>query len=299
MTGKIVEICTPILQEVVSLWRRVPLRIQGIILIGLPLLAFVISASLALLGNYQRPRIETDLHRHFQMASSMSDVLTLMVNAETGMRGYLLTQRDEFLDPYAIATRNLPIAMSRVHELAKGGARYLLASRKAALAGSTAISYRPANVRPCKTATACFATRHSKNSDIRRLRRWQAANGQRRANLSVMQAEEERLLNERGQRNQYYPPAGLFRSFSCSHGRGGSASRRMASLQYRHTSPHQTSGRQCAFAATRRAIAVRIIWQDGWAWRARAGDCSRQRAVPRRERRTTKVAMKAADYGER
>ena len=69
MTGKIVEICTPILQEVVSLWRRVPLRIQGIILIGLPLLAFVISASLALLGNYQRARIEADLHRHFQMAS--------------------------------------------------------------------------------------------------------------------------------------------------------------------------------------------------------------------------------------
>ena len=119
MIGKTAEICTHILQMIVSPWRRVPIRIQGIILVGLPLLAIVISSVLALVGNHQRARIEADVHRHFQTVSVMSDVLTLMVNAETGMRGYLLTQREEFLHPYAIAAQSLPTAMPRLRALAE------------------------------------------------------------------------------------------------------------------------------------------------------------------------------------
>ena len=89
------------------------------LLVGLPLLAAAIAAVFAFFGNRQRANIEADLQRHLQMDKSLSEMLTVMVNAETGMRGYLLTQRDEFLGPYAIASQNLPAAMSHLHDLAE------------------------------------------------------------------------------------------------------------------------------------------------------------------------------------
>jgi len=89
------------------------------VLLGVPLLAVVISAVLAFIGNQKRANIEVDLQRHFQMDRSLGEVLTRMVNAETGMRGYLLTQRDEFLQPYATASQDLPAALAHLRALAE------------------------------------------------------------------------------------------------------------------------------------------------------------------------------------
>ena len=89
------------------------------VLVGLPLLAVVISAVLAFHGNQKRANIEIDLQRHFQMDRSLGEVLTWMLNAETGMRGYLLTQRDEFLQPYATASQDLPAALAHLRALAE------------------------------------------------------------------------------------------------------------------------------------------------------------------------------------
>jgi CHASE3 domain sensor protein len=106
------------------LWRRVPLRVQVKILVVLPLLAITISAGLALFGNHQRANIQDDIQRHFQMVRGLNEVVLLMVNAETGMRGYLLTKRIEFLEPYDAASQKLPSAMSDLRTLAEAEPRY-------------------------------------------------------------------------------------------------------------------------------------------------------------------------------
>jgi len=98
---------------------RFSLPVRRMVLVGLPLLAVVISAVLAFHGNQKRADIEVDLQRHFQMDRSLSEVLTWMLNAETGMRGYLLTQRDEFLQPYATASQDLPAALAHLRALAE------------------------------------------------------------------------------------------------------------------------------------------------------------------------------------
>ena len=98
---------------------RYSLPVKRMVLVGLPLLAVVISAVLAYHGNQKRANIEVDLQRHFQMDRSLGEVLTRMVNAETGMRGYLLTQRDEFLQPYATASQDLPAALAHLRALAE------------------------------------------------------------------------------------------------------------------------------------------------------------------------------------
>jgi CHASE3 domain sensor protein len=93
-------------------------------LVILPLLAITISAVLALFGNHQRANIQDDIQRHFQMVRGLNEAVILMVNAETGMRGYLLTRRDEFLEPYATASQKLRSAMSDLRALAEAEPSY-------------------------------------------------------------------------------------------------------------------------------------------------------------------------------
>jgi CHASE3 domain sensor protein len=99
-------------------WERVPIRVQGRITVALPLVAVVISAVLALNGNLTRVAIETDIQRKFEMTAALGNVSSLMVNAETGMRGFLLTGQSEFLQPFAEATQQLPSAFGELTSLA-------------------------------------------------------------------------------------------------------------------------------------------------------------------------------------
>lgn len=117
MIRAIIRIGQRIVQPVTRLWRRIPLHAQEKILAVFPLLAITLSAFLALFGNHQRAHIQADIQRHFQMVRDLNEVVTLMVNAETGMRGYLLTRRDEFLQPHATASQKLPSAMSDLRAL--------------------------------------------------------------------------------------------------------------------------------------------------------------------------------------
>lgn len=54
-------------QPALRLWDRLPIRVQGRITVGLPLVAVFLSTCLALVGNHQRVDIETDIQRKFEM----------------------------------------------------------------------------------------------------------------------------------------------------------------------------------------------------------------------------------------
>lgn len=94
------------------------MRVQGRITVGLPLVAVFISACLAVTGNHQRVDIETDIQRKFEMSVASGELTTLMVNAETGMRGYQLTGQSDFLEPFDQASGALPSVMARLTDLA-------------------------------------------------------------------------------------------------------------------------------------------------------------------------------------
>lgn len=199
MRQKIASISQHIVQPVMRLWRRVPLRLQGKILVILPLLAVTISAILAIFGNYQRAQIEAAIQRHFRTVSGFNEVLTLMVNAETGMRGYLLTKREEFLQPYATALQNLPPAMSQLRALAESEPgsepqlnklRLLSQLQKLIDQQMTDLSWQQQYV---------TAPHLSDDEIYNHLAFGKRLMDEIRANLSATQAEEERLLTERVQ----------------------------------------------------------------------------------------------------
>lgn len=115
-----IEKIKTIFAPAISIWDELPLPYKGLITTGLPFVAVLISASIAYYGNYQRQNLEADIQRKFKAVRAMSDVLNVMVNAETGMRGYLLTKRENFLEPYIQAKQNLPNELNELRSLAEG-----------------------------------------------------------------------------------------------------------------------------------------------------------------------------------
>ncbi|WP_226361106.1 CHASE3 domain-containing protein [Pseudonocardia sp. ICBG1142] len=105
-------------RPVLRYWDGLPMRVQSRITIGLPLLAVLVSAGLALTGNLQRVDIETDIQRKFEMTGTLGDLTTLMVDAETGVRGYQLTGRTEYLEPFTDASAELPTVLGHLGSLA-------------------------------------------------------------------------------------------------------------------------------------------------------------------------------------
>lgn len=93
------------------LWQHLPLKGLGALSAALPMLAVVASAVLALHGNQSRERMEIAITRHFEMVARLNDLLVLTLNAETGLRGHLLTRQPGFLEPFALAQRSLPEEM--------------------------------------------------------------------------------------------------------------------------------------------------------------------------------------------
>jgi signal transduction histidine kinase len=55
-------------------------------------------------------------HTH-EVMQSIQEVLTLMTDAETGQRGFLVTGRDEYLEPFVRAKARLPQALERLRGL--------------------------------------------------------------------------------------------------------------------------------------------------------------------------------------
>ncbi len=106
-----------------QIWNHAPIRAQGGILALIPIIAVIVSFIFAFYGNRSRAWIEFDIQRKFKMVRQFNDLMSLMVDAETGERGFLLTKRPEYLEPYQKAVEQIPptiVALRETVELEPG-----------------------------------------------------------------------------------------------------------------------------------------------------------------------------------
>jgi len=80
-------------------WYDLPLIRKGMTVISIPLLSILLS--LIALYVFQRQRDELDrwIERAFQAGSRIQSIVTLLVDAQDGSRGYLLTRQATYLEP--------------------------------------------------------------------------------------------------------------------------------------------------------------------------------------------------------
>src|SRR5207244_7771294 len=86
---------------------------------GFALVAAVVTANAGLSYWNVRTLAATDrwvIHT-FEVLTELEDTLSLLKDAETGQRGYLLTGRDRYLEPYRDAVDRIPAKLDRLKEL--------------------------------------------------------------------------------------------------------------------------------------------------------------------------------------
>jgi CHASE3 domain sensor protein len=101
----------------ISIWQRIPLRVQGFLFNSLPLIAVLVTAAFAYYSNQQRERTEMSLSRHFEMVDNLVDIHTALLNAEASLRGHLLTHDPALLQPVVEARTLIPQKLARVRTL--------------------------------------------------------------------------------------------------------------------------------------------------------------------------------------
>ncbi|RYZ04000.1 MAG: diguanylate cyclase [Myxococcales bacterium] len=84
---------------------------------------FVLVTAVGLLSYFSGRRYVAAMEaveRTLAVESSINGLLSLLKDAETGQRGYILSGDDQFLEPYTLARRDLPSALAKLADLVRG-----------------------------------------------------------------------------------------------------------------------------------------------------------------------------------
>ena len=131
---------------------------------------------------------ESSVEHTNQVRVEIRRVFNRIVNAETGVRGYLLTGRDAFLDPYLTARQELPARIEDLRRLTSGNPAQLARwSRVQALLARALDSMEGLRREKASGHVAGLAELERGKSEMDELR----------AELTAMGNEEDRLLMER------------------------------------------------------------------------------------------------------
>jgi signal transduction histidine kinase/ActR/RegA family two-component response regulator len=98
-------------------WADLPLRGKGVVVVALPVVALVAAPGAFLLADQAERRAESSVTRTLAVNTELARTLGLVVDAESGARGFLLTREDPFLEPYLGARRDLPGVLDRLDSL--------------------------------------------------------------------------------------------------------------------------------------------------------------------------------------
>lgn len=179
-----------------QIWNRLPIRAQGGITVFIPILAVLISFCFAIYGNRNRAARQDDIQRKFTAVRQYGDLLTLMIDAETGNRGFLLTSRAEYLEPYKRAVAEIPNTIAQLRgTIETEPGEKPRAERLDGLAKvQELINRQLAFLRDLQNSASGDQSRDELNE---RLRGGKSSMDAIRAGIAAMQNKEETLLVER------------------------------------------------------------------------------------------------------
>ena len=106
------------------------MRAKGLIVVALPLAALLFAALVLYLVQQQVQKEQAVARRILVLRDQIRTVETLLLDAETGVRGFALTQREDFLEPYSKAFERLPQALGRLEELTGADPEQLARARR-------------------------------------------------------------------------------------------------------------------------------------------------------------------------
>lgn len=102
-----------------NLWSNLPIWQKGAVVVAIPVACLGISLVTSALVQRQVNNAKASVQHAQEVRLEAQEVLRLLVDAETGVRGYELTREEEFLDPYRQALQQLPVSLRRLSQLVR------------------------------------------------------------------------------------------------------------------------------------------------------------------------------------
>ncbi|UUQ64936.1 ATP-binding protein [Pseudomonas fuscovaginae UPB0736] len=96
-------------------WIDLPLRDKALVVISLPLVILLMSLVLIYITERQTAHAEEDVRRVLRVQGDIQTVHTLLAEAAASVRGYLLTQREDFLPSYLKVRPQIDAALQRLN----------------------------------------------------------------------------------------------------------------------------------------------------------------------------------------
>jgi signal transduction histidine kinase len=97
-------------------WFDLPLKLKGTIVISIPLICILYSVIASYIFQSQRTDLTQWIQRAFNAGARIQSVLTLLADAENGVRGFLLTHDKTYLSAYQKAEFELPQRLERLKD---------------------------------------------------------------------------------------------------------------------------------------------------------------------------------------
>lgn len=175
-----------------ELWSNLPIWQKGAVVVSIPVACLGISLAASGLVQRQVNNAKASVQHVQEVRLEAQEVLKLLVDAETGVRGYELTRQEEFLDPYRQALQQLPLSLGRLFQLVREPSqvrRYQEIERWA--------NIRLSLLRRNLTLVNTNQDRLNPTDFVQRLREGKTTMDTIRVQITEFTAVEEQLLQER------------------------------------------------------------------------------------------------------
>lgn len=96
------------------IWTDRPLAFKGLVVIALPLAILLVSLVSLYIASSAEARAEDDVRRAFAIQRDIYQVHAQLAEAAAGVRGYVLTREERFLEQYQEAEEDIPATMDRL-----------------------------------------------------------------------------------------------------------------------------------------------------------------------------------------
>jgi PAS domain S-box-containing protein len=169
--------------------RGLSLAAKGALVVAIPVAALLLAMVVFYQFQLQTQDAEAAVVRTFEIRSQMRRLLTQMLNAETGIRGYVLTRRKSFLEPYETAVAELP----GIHESLRRAVR----NEEGQIERLGAVEALAAQLLAGMQRSRETAARGDTQAAVAAIEADKSAMDALRAQLDGMLAESDRLLAER------------------------------------------------------------------------------------------------------
>src|SRR5205807_3844948 len=107
----------PAFTRAASAWANMPLRAKGLVVVAIPLAAVVVSALLFFINEGEDQQAEHWVAHTHEVRTDIQQALNILLDATNGVRGYLLTGQETFLNPYENAIQTLPDDLAHLARL--------------------------------------------------------------------------------------------------------------------------------------------------------------------------------------